>query len=236
MEQDAQTFAAWGVIANGPMPTGNAAPVSKNVPSPLPQRTDTLSEPSKSRSTCASSPPVFGREWDASWSKITNATLTENFPPGFTCGTVPPSNGGVCDATAWQVTWTFGSTLPAQLSYSVVPYLKTSGTEAFSGTLAFTASGTKGQLPIQDLGIGSVICVPAPTPCCGDSNGDGTVSTGEATNAVLALVIRDLSKNPQADCNGDGAVSTGEATAVVRGLVNRVCNVASTGGLGDILH
>ncbi len=60
--------------------------------------------------------------------------------------------------------------------------------------------------------------------CCGDSNADGAISTGEATGAVLALVNRDVTKNPSADCNHDGAVSTGEATKVILNLVNRTCN------------
>lgn len=71
---------------------------------------------------------------------------------------------------------------------------------------------------------GAVVVGPAVSPCCGDSNSDGAISTGEATGAVLALVNRDVSKNPAADCNSDGAVSTGEATKVILNLVNRTCN------------
>ncbi len=60
--------------------------------------------------------------------------------------------------------------------------------------------------------------------CCGDSNADGRISTAEATNAVLALVNRDVSKNLAADCNVDGAVSTAEATTVIQELIGRTCS------------
>lgn len=60
--------------------------------------------------------------------------------------------------------------------------------------------------------------------CCGDSTADGSISTAEATNAILALVNRTPETDPAAQCTSAGTVTTADATKVILNLVNRTCN------------
>jgi len=65
---------------------------------------------------------------------------------------------------------------------------------------------------------GAVVVGPPPT-CCGDCcPTDSSISTSEATKAILGLVNRDPTENPAAP------ITTAGATTVILNLVNRVCN------------
>ena len=60
---------------------------------------------------------------------------------------------------------------------------------------------------------------------CGDSApANGSISTAEATNAILALVNRTPELDPAAQCTTPGVVTTADATKVILNLVNRTCN------------
>jgi hypothetical protein len=59
--------------------------------------------------------------------------------------------------------------------------------------------------------------------CVGDQDGNGSVTSAEATRAVLAFTTRDPSQNPAADCDASGAVSSGEATRSVLNFTRRQC-------------
>ncbi len=62
--------------------------------------------------------------------------------------------------------------------------------------------------------------------CCGDLNGDGLISTGEATKAIVALLGGDATY-PDLQCvAGCGPPGSGVQCAirVVLNLVNRTCN------------
>lgn len=59
--------------------------------------------------------------------------------------------------------------------------------------------------------------------CCGDKDGNGTVSAAEATSSVNAFGRRDKSLNPSADCDGNGTVAANEATRAVLNFGRREC-------------
>jgi len=60
--------------------------------------------------------------------------------------------------------------------------------------------------------------------CVGDQDGNGSVSSAEATRAVLAFARRDKSLNPAADGDNNGSVSSAEATRSVLNFARRQCN------------
>jgi hypothetical protein len=69
-----------------------------------------------------------------------------------------------------------------------------------------------------------IVDVREPSTCCGDQDGNETVSAAEASRAVLAFGRRDPSINPAADCDSSGSVSAAEASRVVLNFGRRQCN------------
>ena len=110
---------------------------------------------------------------------------------------------------------TDGASAPTKPSFSA--YLSVGDTSAVDQTADRGAGVSKVTTTDQ------TIMITSPVTCCGDKDGSGSVSSAEATQAVLAFGRRDTSLNPAADCNGDGVVSSSEATRVVLNFGRRQC-------------
>jgi len=93
-----------------------------------------------------------------------------------------------------------------------------SATPTATSTRTATPSATATPIPTD-----TPTETPTPQGCAGDQDGDGSVSTGEATAAILGLLTRDATRNPAADTDHDGFISTSEATQVLLNLLNRTC-------------
>jgi hypothetical protein len=59
--------------------------------------------------------------------------------------------------------------------------------------------------------------------CIGDQDNGGSVTSDEATRAVLAFVRRDVTQNPAADGDNSGGVDSAEATRSVLNFIRRQC-------------
>jgi hypothetical protein len=86
------------------------------------------------------------------------------------------------------------------------------------------ACTTSADCPSAVTGTNGMITVGGPVSCCGDSDSSGSISTSEATNAILGLVNRTPETDPAAQCTTPGTITTADATKVILNLVNRTCN------------
>ncbi len=123
-----------------------------------------------------------------------------------------PDNSAIPDGTLYTCTANIPTNTPNGTYPLVIANVQIADMNAMPVT---PANGVSGSIVVGVI------------PCCGDASGDGSVSTAEATNAIIGLVNRDVTKNPAADGNHDGVISTAEATKVILNLVNRTCNSCS---------
>jgi len=161
-----------------------------------------------------------------------SAGTFSNYPTGnFTLATVRFSALAVTGGTPL----TFNHTLPRE---TIITFTDgTLSTSAADGTVVITgATPTPTITPTRTVTLtpteaptvtpggptATATATPAPIPaCCGDCDGDGTVSPSEVQTCTAILAgSRDLSVCPACDCDADGEVLVSDLTRIALNRAN----------------